>query len=80
MGFPGSSLVKNVPSRAGSAGSIPRSERSLGEGNSNPLQYSHLGNPMEIWWAIYSPWGSQKSQTQLSNKPPTKEILDIHIQ
>ena len=27
-------------------GSIPGSERSLGGGNSNPLQYSCLGNPM----------------------------------
>ena len=27
-------------------GSIPESERSPGEGNGNPLQYSCLGNPM----------------------------------
>ena len=28
-------------------GSIPGSEKSPGEGNSNPLQYSCLGNPMD---------------------------------
>ena len=29
-------------------GSIPGSERSPGEGNGNPLQYSFLENPMDI--------------------------------
>jgi len=35
-------------------GSIPRLGRFPGEGNGNPLQNSHLGNPMErgAWWAI----------------------------
>ena len=35
------------------AGLIPGSGRSLGEENSNPLQYSCLGNPMGrgAWWA-----------------------------
>ena len=28
-------------------GSIPRSGRSLGEGNGNPFQYSCLENPMD---------------------------------
>ena len=34
-------------------GSIPGSGRSPGEGNSNPLQYSCLENPMDrgVWWA-----------------------------
>ena len=52
-GFPGSSVVKNLPANAGEAGSIPGSGRSPGEENGNPLQYSCLGNPMErgAWWA-----------------------------
>ena len=35
-------------------GKIPGLGRSPGEGNGNPLQYSYLGNPMDIgeWWAI----------------------------
>ena len=39
MGFPGGSEVN--------LGSIPGLGRSLGEGNGNPLQYSHLRNPMD---------------------------------
>ena len=48
MGFPGGLVVKNplvkqkTTCNAGEAGSIPGSGRSLGEGNSNPLQYSCL--------------------------------------
>ena len=32
---------------AGDTGLIPGSERSLGEGNSNPLQYSYLEDSMD---------------------------------
>ena len=32
-GFPGDSVIRNLPSKAGDAGSIPGSERSPGEGN-----------------------------------------------
>ena len=37
----------------GDMGSIAGSERSAGEGNGNPLQYSCLKNPMDraAWWA-----------------------------
>ena len=40
-------MVKKPPANAGDAGSIPGSERSPGEGNGNPLQYSCLGNPID---------------------------------
>ena len=46
-GFPGASVVKNLPAIEGYSGSIPGSGRSPGEGNGNPLQYSCLGNPMD---------------------------------
>ena len=46
VGFPGGSVVKNTPTNAGDVGSIPVG-RYPGEGNSNPLQYSCLGNPMD---------------------------------
>ena len=46
-GFPGGSEVKESAWNAGDLGSIPRSGRSPGEGNGNPLQYSCLMNPME---------------------------------
>ena len=60
-------MVKNLPAIAEVMGSIPESERSLGEGNHNPLQYSCLGNPMDrgAWRAIV--YGVAKSQTQFSN-------------
>ena len=46
--FPGGSMVKNPPTNAGDMGSIPGLGRSPGIGNSNLLQYSCLGNPMDI--------------------------------
>ena len=48
-GFPGSSAGKEFPCNAGDLGdlgSIPGLERSPGEGNDNPQQYSCLGHPM----------------------------------
>ena len=37
----------NPPASAGDTGLIPGSERSPGEGNGNPLQYSCLESPMD---------------------------------
>ena len=47
LGFPGGSVVKNLPANSGDAGLIPGLGRSPGEGNGNPLQHSYLGNPMD---------------------------------
>ena len=47
-GFPGGSVVKNLPANAGDtedAVSIPGSGRFSGGGNGNPLQYSCLKIP-----------------------------------
>ena len=65
LGCPGGSEVKASASNAGDRGSIPGSGRSPGEGNSNPLQYSCLENPMdrERSLAGYSPWGRKESDT-----------------
>ena len=54
-GFPGGTVVKNLPANVGDArdmGLISGSGKSLGEGNGNPLQYSCLENPTdrEAWW------------------------------
>ena len=48
--------VKNLPANAGDArnvGSNPGSRRFPAQGYGNPLQYSHLENPMDrgAWWA-----------------------------
>ena len=45
--------VEESSCNAGDVGLIPGSGRFSGEGNSNPLQYSCLGNAMDrgVWWA-----------------------------
>ena len=64
LGFPGS-VIKNPPANARDVGSIPGLERSLGEGNGNPLQYSRLDNTMDRgarWATVHR---VSKSQTRL---------------
>ena len=66
LGFPGDTLVKNLPANAGDpgdTGSIPGSGRSPGEGNGNLFQYFSLENPMDrgAWQAAYSPWCRKES-------------------
>ena len=65
-GFPGDSVVKNLPTNAGDLGLISDLKGSSGEGNGNPLHYSCLGNPKDRgpWWATVH--GVTKSWTWLS--------------
>ena len=67
LGFPGGSVVKSLPANAGDTGLISGSGRSPGEGNGNPLQYSHLENSVDrgAWRAIVH--SVAKSQTSLSD-------------
>ena len=53
-GFPGGSVVKNLPPNARDMSLIPGSERYPGEGNGNLFQYSCLGNYTDsgAWQAI----------------------------
>ena len=55
---------------AADMGPIPVLGRSPGEGNSNPLQYSCLGNPMDrgTWWATVH--GVARVRHDLVTKPP----------
>ena len=49
-GFPGDSMVKNLPAKAVDAkdvGLIPGSGKFPGKGNGNPLQDSFLENPVD---------------------------------
>ena len=61
------SAVKNPPTNAGDADSIPEWRRSPQKGNGNPLQYSCLGKPMDrgAWCATVH--GVAKIQTRLSD-------------
>ena len=79
LGFPGGTLVKNLPANAGDTGDvglIPGSRRSPIEGNDNPLQYSFLGNPMDrgAWWATVH--GVTKGQIQLSMHAYTMSFIN----
>ena len=79
--FPGGSDGKASAHKAADPGSIPGSERSPGEGNGNPLQYSCLENPMDrgAWQVIVH--GFAKSHTWLSDfvfsfmGKKTKEVI-----
>ena len=55
--FLGGLVLKNLPADAGDVSLIPRSGRSPGEGNGNPLQDSCLENPMDRLQSM----GSQKA-------------------
>ena len=66
MVSPGGLVVKDLPAKAGDVSSIPHLERSPGEENGNPLQYSCLRNPMDrgAWQATV--YGVPKSWMALS--------------
>ena len=66
-GFPGGSDGKASAHNVGDLGSIPGLGRSFEGGNSNPLQYTCLENPMDrgAWQATVH--GVSKSQTRWAN-------------
>ena len=82
-GFPGGSVVKNKPANAGDAagdsGSVPRSRRSPGVGNGNPLQCSCLENPMDRgdWRATVH--GVKKSRTPLRIGKESRPSLEVGV-
>ena len=86
MGFlGGGAVVKNTPvntpANVGDTGSIPGLGRSLGEGNSNPLQYSCMGNPMHrgAWQATVHRVAKELDTTeQLNNVFILEPYIYIH--
>ena len=67
LGFSGVSVGKQSACNAGDLDLIPRWERSPGERNGNPLQYSCLENSRDggAWWATVHE--VSKSRTRLSD-------------
>ena len=67
-GFPGGSVVKNLPANAGDMSSIPGSGRSPGGGNGNLLQYYFWENPMDkgAWRATVH--GVARARNDLATK------------
>ena len=61
-------MVKNPPANVGHAGSVPGWGRSPGEGNSNPVQYSCLGNLMNRGAGGLQSMGSQRVGHGLATK------------
>ena len=71
MGFSGGIEVKAFACSAGDLGSIPGSGRSPGEGNGNPLQYSHLENPMDRGvkkYTMFMDWKNQYSENEYTTQ------------
>ena len=75
MGFPGGSDGKESDYNGGDLDSIPGLGISPGEGNSNPLQYPCLENPMDggAWWAAVH--GVAHSQTRLKRLSSSVSII-----
>ena len=71
--FPRSSGGKDSACNTGDLGSFPRSGRSPGEGNGNPLQYSCLEDPTDrgAWWATVQ--GVARVRPDLITKPPISQ-------
>ena len=64
LGFPGDSVVKNLPATQKTWALIPGSGRSPGDRNGNLFQYSYLENPMDrgTWRdASWGPWGRKRA-------------------
>ena len=63
-GFPGGSVVKNLPDIAGDVGLIPESGRYFGKGNGNPLHVFLPGKSHGRKSLVdYSPRGHKESDT-----------------
>ena len=81
LGFPGGTVVKNLPANAGDIrdmDSTPGSVKAPGEGNSYPLQYSCLENSMDrgAWLGIVH--GVAKSLTRLNTHTHT-HVLSLQL-
>ena len=59
--------------KVGDPGSIPRSGRSPGEGNGNPLQYSCLENPIDRGAWQVTVHGVTRVGQDLATKPPNHQ-------
>ena len=67
-GFPGGSMVKNLPANAGDTGSIPGLRRTPEEGNDNSSSILDCEIHGHRRLASYSPWGHKKVRHDLATK------------
>ena len=81
LGFPGGLVIKNLPATAGDTGntsSIPGLERSTGEGNSKPLQYSCQHNSMDrgAWQATVQGGHKESDTTESAEHACKHRVMD----
>ena len=83
LGFPGGSVVKNLPVSAGDARHsrlIPGSGRSPGAGNGNPLQYSCLEMPWTEEPGRLQSMGSQRvKHDPAQHSTPDFGLCILHV-
>ena len=77
--FTGGSDGKVSDYNAGNLGSVPRSGRSPGEGNGNPLQYSCLENPEDGGTCQATVHGVTESRTRLSEFTHFTTVSIVYI-
>ena len=79
MGCPGESDDKESACNVGDLGLMPGSERSPGERNGYPLQYSCLENSVDrgAWWAAFC--GITKNWTQYVPRFIIHSSVDGHV-
>ena len=74
---------KNSPVNSGDMGLTPGSGRSPGEGNSNPLQYYWLGNPLDggAWLSGHWPWSQQRVGYYLATiqQQPNNQLISNYF-
>ena len=84
--FPSGSDGKESACNTGDPGSIPGLERSPGEGNNYPVQYSCLEKSMDrrALWAIYiytytagAEWGERHKEKKKKNRSDDSKTLSI---
>ena len=79
-GFPGGSVVKNLPAMQETR-SIPGSGRSPGGRHGNPLQYSCRENPLDrgAWWATVHGHAKELDSTEGLNNNNNSAVTQHHF-
>ena len=79
MAFPGGSDGKASTYNVEDPGLIPGLERSPGEGNGNPLQYSCLENPMDRGAWLATVHGVTKKESEATSLSPSKAFEELEV-
>ena len=82
LGFPGVSVVKNLPDNARDirdVGSIPGSGSSPGEGNGNSFQYSCLESSMDRGTWLATVHGGTNSWTDTTEEQKQQFFLNLNL-